>query len=65
MVDFIYMKSYTREQINYPFKVYKDLGIKNIIITNSSGSLNGCLKTIMIIDKHINFSFEKILWTLK
>ena len=54
-------EGYTKEQINYPFKIFKDLGVQNIIITNSSGSLNkDCPPgTIMMIDKHINFSFQE------
>ena len=54
-------EGYSKEQINYPFKIFKDLGVKNIVITNSSGSLNKDYPpgTILMIDKHINFSFQK------
>ena len=54
-------EGYSRKQINYPFQIFKDLGVKNIIITNSSGSLNKEYPpgTIIMIDKHINFSFQE------
>ncbi len=54
-------EGYSREQILYPFKIFKDLGIKNIIITNSSGSLNKNYSpgTIIMIDKHFNLSFQE------
>jgi purine-nucleoside phosphorylase len=54
-------EGYSIQQINYPFRIFKELGIENIIITNSSGSCNKDFHpgTIMMIDKHIDFSFQE------
>ena len=51
-----YYEGYSMEQITYPVKILKLLGIKNLIITNASGTVNPDFETgdIMIIRDHIN-----------
>tara|TARA_B100000530_G_scaffold96489_1_gene59613 strand:+ start:934 stop:1728 length:795 start_codon:yes stop_codon:yes gene_type:complete len=48
------------EDIVFPIRVFKECGIKNLIITNSAGSLKkeNPPGTIMIIDGHINCTFQ-------
>ena len=45
-------EGFSENDIMFPFKIFKNLGIKNIITTNSSGSLNKRFPpgTLMAID---------------
>ena len=51
------------EDILFPIRVFKECGIKNLIITNSAGSLKkeNPPGTIMVIDGHINCTFQNTL----
>lgn len=53
---FHYYEGYTMQEITFPIRVMKYLGIKTILISNACGSLNPYFraKDIMIIDDHIN-----------
>jgi purine-nucleoside phosphorylase len=53
-------EGFSENDIIFPFKIFKNLGIKNIITTNSSGSLNKRFPpgTLMAIDEHIDCSFQ-------
>jgi len=54
---FHYYEGYSMEEITFPIRVFKSLGIKNLIITNAAGSLNENLVPgdIVKITDHINF----------
>jgi purine-nucleoside phosphorylase len=54
---FHYYEGYTMQQITYPVRVMKKLGIKTLILTNSCGGLNPEFAPgdLMVITDHINF----------
>ncbi|MBE9586079.1 purine-nucleoside phosphorylase [Mucilaginibacter sp. JRF] len=51
-----YYEGYTMEQITFPVRVMKMLGIKTLYVSNASGSLNPGFKKgdLMVIEDHIN-----------
>lgn len=51
-----YYEGYTMQQITFPVRVMKMLGIKTLCVSNASGSLNPAFKKgdLMAIDDHIN-----------
>ena len=50
------MRGYTMQQITFPVRVMKMLGIKTLFVSNASGSLNPAIKKgdLMVIADHIN-----------
>jgi len=54
---FHYYEGYTMQQITYPVRVMKKLGIQTLILTNSCGGLNPEFAPgdLMVITDHINF----------
>ena len=54
---FHYYEGYTMQQITFPVRVLKELGIKLLIVSNACGGLNPQFKAgdIMVISDHINF----------
>lgn len=54
---FHFYEGYSMEQIIFPTRVFKALGIENLIVTNASGSLNIDMKPgdIVMLKDHINF----------
>ena len=52
-----YYEGHSMEEITYPIKVFKKLGIENVILTNAAGAVNKAYNPgdIMIISDHINF----------
>ncbi|WAW15629.1 purine-nucleoside phosphorylase [Peptostreptococcus equinus] len=53
-----YYEGFTQEEITYPIKIFKKLGIEKILLTNAAGGCNHSFSAgdIMIINDHINFS---------
>lgn len=51
-----YYEGYTMQQITFPVRVMKMLGIKTLFVSNASGSLNPDIKKgdLMVIEDHIN-----------
>ncbi|MGZ3765770.1 MAG: purine-nucleoside phosphorylase [Mucilaginibacter sp.] len=51
-----YYEGYTMQQITFPVRVMKMLGIKTLFVSNASGSLNSAFKKgdLMVIEDHIN-----------
>ncbi|MEO6851220.1 MAG: purine-nucleoside phosphorylase, partial [Mucilaginibacter sp.] len=51
-----YYEGYTMQQITFPVRVMKMLGIKTLFVSNASGSLNPAIKKgdLMVIEDHIN-----------
>ena len=51
-----YYEGYSMQEITFPVRVLRDLGIKKLFVSNASGSLNPDIKKgdICIIDDHIN-----------
>ena len=51
-----YYEGYTMQEITYPIKVMKKLGVKTIIITNAAGAINKSFRPgdLMVITDHIN-----------
>lgn len=53
---FHYYEGYTMQQVTYPVRVMKLLGIKTLFVSNASGGINTSFRTgdLMIITDHIN-----------
>ena len=53
---FHFYEGYSMQEITFPIRVMKELGVKTLIISNASGSLNPLFKkgSLMLIDDYIN-----------
>lgn len=58
-----YYEGYSMQQITFPIRVLKSLGIKHLFVSNAAGSLNPDFKKgdLMIINDHINLQPESPL----
>ena len=54
---FHYYEGYSLQEVTFPIRVMKQLGVKELILSNAAGSLNSEFKkgSLMLIDDHINF----------
>lgn len=55
---FHFYEGYTPEQVSYPIRVMKQLGIKYLLLSNAAGGVNPSFKVgdLMIITDHISFA---------
>jgi len=58
-----FYEGYSVQEVVFPVRVLKEIGVKSLIITNAAGSLNPnfAIGDIMIITDHINFMFTNPL----
>ena len=58
-----YYEGYSMQQITFPIRVLKHLGIQHLLVSNAAGSLNKSFKKgdLMIINDHINLQPESPL----
>ncbi len=58
-----YYEGYSMQQITFPVRVMKSLGIKYLFVSNAAGSLNPAIQKgdLMIINDHINLQPESPL----
>lgn len=61
---FHYYEGYAMEQVTFPVRVMKSLGIETIIVTNAAGGVNESFEPgdLMLITDHINFAFDNPLF---
>lgn len=52
-----YYEGHSMQEITYPIKVMKKLGVKTVILTNAAGAINKSFRPgdLMVITDHINF----------
>lgn len=53
---FHYYEGYTMQEVTFPVRVMKLVGVKQLLLSNAAGGINPCLKLgdLMIIRDHIN-----------
>ena len=60
---FHYYEGYSMQQITFPVRVMKTLGVKNLLLSNAAGGINKDFKKndLVLIDDHINLLPENPL----
>lgn len=60
---FHYYEGYSQQEVTFPVRVMKALGVKKLIVTNAAGGVNTAFEPgdLMLIDDHINFMFNNPL----
>ncbi|MEG0249928.1 MAG: purine-nucleoside phosphorylase [Peptostreptococcus sp.] len=55
---FHYYEGYSQSEITYPIRVFKEMGIEKLLVTNAAGGSNKSFKAgdLMVIKDHINMS---------
>jgi purine-nucleoside phosphorylase len=64
---FHYYEGYSMQQITFPIRVMKAVGIKKLIISNAAGGLNPAFKkgALVVLNDHINLQSENPLRGLR
>jgi purine-nucleoside phosphorylase len=54
---FHYYEGYSLQEVTFPIRVMKKLGIKRLLLSNAAGAMNPAYKKgdLMVLDDHINF----------
>ncbi len=54
---FHYYEGYSLQQVTYPVRVFAELGIKGLLLTNAAGGIRAGLRPggLMLIEDHVNF----------
>ncbi|SDW55587.1 purine-nucleoside phosphorylase [Marininema mesophilum] len=60
---FHYYEGYTMQDVTFPIRVMKELGVETLIVTNAAGGINKNFNAgeLMLIRDHINFQFNNPL----
>lgn len=60
---FHYYEGYTLQEVTYPVRIFKELGVKTVFITNAAGGVNEAFQPgdLMIITDHLNINGENPL----
>lgn len=60
---FHFYEGYSMQQITFPVRVMKELGIKNLLLSNAAGGINSDFKKgdLVLVDDHINLLPENPL----
>ena len=60
---FHYYEGYTMQQVTFPVRVMKLLGVKNLLVSNAAGGINTSFKVgdLMIIHDHINMMSNPLI----
>lgn len=61
---FHFYEGYNMKTVTLPVRIFKELGVETLFLSNAVGGLNPSFKVgdIMIINDHINFMFDNPLW---
>lgn len=64
---FHYYENYSHEEVTYPIKIMKRLGVETLLVSNACGGLNPLFKKadLMIMRDHINFHYDTPLKSMK
>lgn len=60
---FHYYEGYDLDTVTYPVRIFKELGVETVIVTNAAGGVNTSFKPgdLMVITDHINLSGQNPL----
>ena len=61
---FHFYEGYTPQQVTYPIRALKMLGVKTLLLSNAAGAVNNNFKVgdLMVITDHISFFTVNRYW---